>query len=292
VLRRRDAFSGPMLPQWPTDDALNDATVLVAGRGPLYPALSTALGERVKIIGALGVETAAKHLDTREVDGVVVGDGFSPRMIESFLRILDQDARFRDLPVAVIGGPVRSTLPNVEEVAADPQVIVARIVPLLRMHAFEARLRRLLSSLETGGMIDSATGLLAPACFFRDLAKAIAEASDRSQPLTVARFSFDGPIEPRAGLDGARLVRRLVRAIDFATREEDGAILVAFTQTDLRSAHVVARRIAGLLKTTMLNPQRAPAKVVANVTLATLKAGDTPDTLMLRVRGRQMVAAE
>ena len=74
-------------------------------------------------------------------------------------------------------------------------------------------------------------------------------------------------------------------------REDDGAILIAFTQTDLRSAHVVARRIAGALKNTML-AARPPEHVTANVTLATLKAGDTLDSLMLRVMGSRMVAAE
>ena len=67
---------------------------------------------------------------------------------------------------------------------------------------------------------------------------------------------------------------------------------MAFTQTDLRSAHVVARRIAGALKTTMLGSHRTSQQVTANVTLATLKAGDTLDTLMLRVMGSRMVAAE
>jgi hypothetical protein len=86
--------------------------------------------------------------------------------------------------------------------------------------------------------------------------------------------------------------RGLIRAIDFATREQDGAILIAFTQTDLRSAHVVARRIAGLWKTAMLRPLRAHAKVTANVTLATLKACDTPEGLFHRVLGSRMVAAE
>jgi hypothetical protein len=134
--------------------------------------------------------------------------------------------------------------------------------------------------------------LLTRECFLGDLGKAVAEASDRSQPLSLARLSFDGPFDERAGLDAARLVTRLIRAIDFATREQHSAILIAFTQTDLRSAHVVARRIAGLLKTTMLNPHRAHAKVTANVTLATLKAGDTPEGLIHRVLGVRMVAAE
>jgi hypothetical protein len=41
----------------------------------------------------------------------------------------------------------------------------------------------------------------------------------------------------------------------------------------------------------MLTPQRADP-LTANVTLATLKAGDTLDTLMMRVMGSRMVAAE
>jgi len=87
-------------------------------------------------------------------------------------------------------------------------------------------------------------------------------------------------------------VTRLIRNIDFGCRDIDGSLLMAFTQTDLRSAHVVARRIAGVIKNIMLMPQRAGDTVAANVTLATLKAGDTPDSLMRRVMGSQAVAAE
>ena len=51
-------------------------------------------------------------------------------------------------------------------------------------------------------------------------------------------------------------------------------------------------RIAGVIKNIMLMPQRAGDKVAANVTLAMLKAGDTPDSLMRRAMGSQAVAAE
>jgi hypothetical protein len=34
-------------------------------------------------------------------------------------------------------------------------------------------------------------------------------------------------------------------------------ILIAFTQTDLRSTHVIARRIAGMLRNNMLTPPGA-----------------------------------
>src|SRR5215510_7612868 len=50
VLRRIQLFASHpgQLPMLPVGDALDDATVLIAGRGPLYPALSVAMGERVK----------------------------------------------------------------------------------------------------------------------------------------------------------------------------------------------------------------------------------------------------
>ena len=77
---------------------------------------------------------------------------------------------------------------------------------------------------------------------------------------------------------------RITRAIDFACRDDDGAILIAFTQTDLSGAHVVARRMAGVLKNIVV-AQRG-VSTPANVTLATLKAGDTLESLMQRVTGR------
>lgn len=294
VLRRIELFAshGGKMPVLPVGDALEDATVLIAGRGPLYPALSVAMGERVKMIGALSVETAAKHLSSRDFDGIVVGDGFSPKMVEAFLTILAQEPRFRDIPIAVIGEAppdFSESLSNIDHVDGDPARIVSRMVPLVRMHAFEARLKRMLKSLETDGMFDPETGLLTRDSFLRDLTKAVADAAERSLALSLARYSFDGPTDARTSLDSARLVTRLTRNIDFACCDDDGSILVAFTQTDLRSAHVVARRIAGALKNSMLN---AGDQVTANVTLATLKNGDTIDSLMQRVMDSRMVAAE
>ena len=64
VLRRIELFTSHdgKLPTLPVGDALVDATVLIAGRGPLYPTLSVAMGERVKVAGALSVEAAARIL--------------------------------------------------------------------------------------------------------------------------------------------------------------------------------------------------------------------------------------
>ncbi len=83
---------------------------------------------------------------------------------------------------------------------------------------------------------------------------------------------------------------RMTRAIDFACRDDDGAILIAFTQTDLAGAHVVARRMAGVLKKIVVAQHGVSPP--ANVTLATLKAGDTLESLMQRVLEREPVAAE
>jgi hypothetical protein len=296
VLRRIElsASHDGKLPMLPVGDALDDATVLIAGRGRLYPTLSVAMGERVRIAGALSVESAARHLNARDINGIVVGDGFSPRMVEAFLTVLAQDPRFRDVPVAVIGEAppdFADALPNIDQVAADPRRLVARMIPLVRMRAFEGRLKRMLTSLDTHGIFDPETGLLTRASFWRDLKKVVAESADRSLPLSVARFSF-AKTDAWTSLDAARLMTRLIRNIDFATRDEDGDILAAFTQTDLRDTHVIVRRIAGALKSNMLPPRSAGVTPSAHVTLATLKAADTLDTLMLRVAGRRMVAAQ
>jgi hypothetical protein len=215
-------------------------------------------------------------------------------MVEAFLTVLAQEPRFRDVPVAVIGEAppeFADALPNIDQVAADPERLVARMVPLVRMRAFEGRLKRMLKSLDTEGMFDPETGLLTRESFWHDLGKVAADSADRSLPLSVARFSFTGTPDARGSLDAARLMTRLIRNIDFATRDEEGAILVAFTQTDLRGAHVFVRRLAGTLKSTVLTSQQTEP-LTANVTLATLKAGDTLDTLMMRVTGSHMVAAE
>ena len=199
VLRRIELFAahGGKLPPLPVGDALDDATVLIAGRGPLYPALSVAIGERVNMVGALSVEAAAKHLDARDIDGIVVGDGFSPRMVEAFLTVLAQEARFRDIPVAVIGdGAARlspTACPTSITSAATRQRIVPRMVPLVRMHAFEARLKRMMVSLDSRRHVRPAR----PACSRATPSGAIStrrspRRSDRSLALSLARLSFDG----------------------------------------------------------------------------------------------------
>ena len=118
------------------------ATVLLIGRGAGYAALSVALGERIGIVGALSIEAAAKHLNTRDIDGIVLGEGFSARVVDAFLTVLGEDARFRNLPVMVTLDGVLPAydLPNLEIICGDPARIVANASPLIRQHAFETHL--------------------------------------------------------------------------------------------------------------------------------------------------------
>jgi GGDEF domain-containing protein len=292
VLRRTNTLAsrGELPPELPQSDPLDDATVLITGRGRSYPALSVAIGERVGLVGALSIEAAARALNVRDVDGMVIGDGFGPRVIEALLTVLAEDVRFRDLPVAVLGGhpavtePFAAHLPNLERIAEGPQRLVERFLPFVRLHAFGQRLRRMLKSLDAKGMIDPDTGLLGHEAFWRDLNRAVDDAERRGVGLSIARFSF-GAGDRRVGVDAARLVGRLMRQVDFACREADNSIFAVFTETDLRAAHVIARRIASILKNTMLAPEQKPQGMDTAVTLATLRPTDSVDTLIARVVG-------
>jgi hypothetical protein len=292
VLRRSRTLAsrGEILPKLPAGDPLDDASVLVAGRGRSYPALSVAVGERVGVVGALSVESAARALNVRDIDGMVIGDGFGPKIVEALLTVLAEDVRFRDLPVVVLGGhpatiePFAIELANLERIAEGPERLVERFLPYVRVHAFGQRLKRMLKSLDAKGMIDPDTGLLVHDAFWRDLNRAVDDADKRGVGLSIARFSFDGS-DRRVALDAARLVGRLMRQIDFACREADNSIFAVFTETDLRAAHVVARRIASVLKNTMLAPDRKRSGIEAEVTLATLKPTDSVDSLIARVVG-------
>ena len=123
-------------------DPRTDATVLLLGRGGGYAALSVALGERVGVVGTLSIEGAAKHLNSRELDGIVLGEGFSPRVVEAFLTVMAEDSRFRHLPIIVTvpGATVASDLPNMEIALGDPECVASDALAMFRQHAFAARL--------------------------------------------------------------------------------------------------------------------------------------------------------
>jgi hypothetical protein len=264
-------------------DPARDATVLLIGRGGAYPTLSVALGERTGMVGALSIEAAAKHLNVRDIDGIVLGEGFSPRVIDAFLTVLTEDARFRNLPVVVTGGDLAPSyeLPNLEVVSDDAAQVVATALPLIRQHAFEAHLSRTLKAIDADGLIDARTGLLTREAFERDFASAIYQTQQRGGGLSVARFAFD-PEHPRAQFDGARIISRLMRQMDFGAAQEDGSVVVVFAETDLKTAHTIARRLSSVMRHTSHGQRDARSEPV--VTVATLLPSDSAKSLRSRLQ--------
>jgi hypothetical protein len=263
-------------------DPARDATVLLIGRGGAYPALSVALGERMGVVGALSIEAAAKHLNSRDIDGIVLSDGFTPRVVDAFLTVLAEDARFRNLPMVVASEGVQATyeLANLEIVAANPARIAVSVLPMVRQHAFEVHLSRTLRSLDADGLIDARTGLFNSAAFDRDFATAIFQCQSRGGGLSVARFAFD-PTHPRAQFDGARIISRLMRQSDFGVAREDGSVLVVFAEADLRNAHMVSRRMSAVMRHTSHGKRDTRAE--PTVTVATLLPNDSAKSLLARL---------
>jgi len=270
----------------PTSDPIDDATVLLLGRGGAYPALSVALGEQMGVVGALSIEAAAKHLNARELDGIIVGDGFTPRVLDAFLTVLSEDSRFRNLPVVVrsLSGLVADyDLPNLEVADTDPPMLAAHAVPLIRQQAFESRIGRALKSIDVGGLLDPRTGLLNEDAFSRDFETAVTETQTRGAGLSVARITFaQGSISERMRLDAARILSRLMRRMDFATLDEYGAIVIVFAEADLRNAHAIARRLTSVLRHTMYST-KGDQRLDPQVTVATLKPGDTASAILRRL---------
>jgi hypothetical protein len=271
-------------------DTALDATVLLVGRGGAYPTLSVSLGERTGVVGALSIEAAARHLNTRDIDGMVIGEGFSPRVIDAFLTVLTEDARFRHLPVVVTSGDLAPSyeLPNLEILSGEPAQMVATALPLIRQHAFEAHLSRTLKSIDAEGLIDARTGLLTSVAFERDFASAVYQTQQRGGGLSVARFAFD-PAHPRAQFDGARIISRLMRQMDFGAVFEDGSVVIALAETDLKTAHTIARRLSSVMRHTSHGKRDVRAEPV--VTVAASEPKDSAKSLLARLSEESRRAA-
>ncbi len=278
--------------QLPPSDPLQDATILLIGRGASYPALSVAIGERTGVVGALSIEAAAKHLNARDLDGVVIGDGFSSRVVDAFLKVLSEDSRFRHLPVILTGEASQLQtydLPNLEFATGTASDIVTRAVPLIRQNAFEMRLHRALKSIDAGGLLDPRTGLLTQDAFARDFATAVIEAKARGAALSAVRLALASS-GPRARLDAARILSRLMRRMDFATLYDDASIVIAFPETDQRTTRMIARRLTSVLKQTVVNSKK-DGRFDPDVTFATLLPNDNVETILDRLRSSDHRAA-
>jgi hypothetical protein len=261
-------------------DPARDATALLIGRGGNYPALSVALGERMGVVGALSIEAAANHLNNRDIDGIVLGEGLTARVVDAFLTVLSEDTRFRNLPITVASGQLARDydLANLETISAKPTDIAACALPLIRQHAFEAQLKRTLNALDARGLLDPWTGLLTSVAFARDFTKAVKQTLSAGGGLSVARFAFES--SERARLDAARIVSRLKRRTDFGAVHHDGSVLAVFANTGLRDAHAIARRLSSVMRHTS-HGRRARSDAV--VTVATLLPSDTPKSLLARL---------
>ena len=277
----------------PVGDPLEEATVMIVGRGPLYPRSSVAIGERFGMLGALSVETAARHLNSRDIDGIVIGDGFSQRMVEAFLTVLAQDDRFRHIPV--VGrrrGSARSrrTLPNVDRIDGDPDAWSRASLPPVRLHAFEARLKRMLAASKA-----TASSIRNRPSYPRPFLPGTQQSHRRSWAAGHA-LSIGALLVRRRSPAHARPMtargwwRGLIAQQRLRLPGRRRSLLIGFGQTDLRSAHLVARRMAAALRRQMLDADRR--RIDAHVTLATLKGTDTLDPLLQRVDGGEVVAAE
>jgi hypothetical protein len=281
VLRRLDDGAAPQI-KLPDTDPARDATVLLLGRGAGFPALSVAMGERMGVVGAFSIEAAANHLNTRDIDGVVLGEGFTARVVDAFLTVLAEDARFRNLPVVLTTAELVPSydMPNLEIVLGEPAHVAAHALPLIRQHAFEAQLSRTLRAIDAGGLLDPQTGLLTTGAFDRDFATAIAQTKSHGGGLAVARFAFD-PGHPRAQLDGARIISRLMRRMDFGSLHSEGSVLVVFAETDLRGAHAIARRLSSVMRHTSHGKRSGRSEPVVSV--ASLSPSDSPASLLARL---------
>jgi hypothetical protein len=277
VLRRlADEPAGARLIE--NDSALH-ATMLLIGRGGAFPALSVALGERAGVVGAFSIEAAANHLASRDIDGIVISEGFTARVVDAFLTVLSEDARFRHLPVVLTSEELAPSyeLPNLEIITGEPAHIASNALPLIRQHALEAQLGRSLRAIEAKGLLDPQTGLLTPAAFERDFASAVTQTLAEGGGLAVARFAFD-PEQPRAQFDGARIISRLMRKMDFGAARPDGSVIVVFSDTDLRNAHAIARRLSAVMRHTSTGRRGARNEPV--ITVAALGPKDSAKSLL------------
>jgi hypothetical protein len=290
VLRR--LASNPAAPmREPDNDPIHDATILLIGRGAAYPMLSVAFGEQLGVVGALSIEAAAKHLNARDLDGIIISEGFTQRVADALLTVLAEDTRFRNLPIAVTTGSLAAAydLPNLEVMPGEPAHIANIFLPLVRQHAFEARLHRTLKSLDAGGLLDPRTGLLTADAFHRELNTAINQTQSRGGALSVARFTLNQKHE-RPLFDAARILSRLMRRMDFGTLENDGSIIVVFADADLRNAHMIARRLSSVMKHTAHSTKRA-LRIDPHVALTMFRPGDSVKSLLARLNDEACRAA-
>ena len=80
-----------------------------------------------------------------------------------------------------------------------------------------------------------------------------------------------------------------MRQMDFGAAQEDGSVIVVFAETDLRTAHMIARRLTSVIRQTShgkRDPRSEPL-----VTVASLLPSDSAKSLLARLYGEARRAA-
>ena len=113
-----------------------------------------------------------------------------------------------------------------------------------------------------------------------DFASAVYQTQQRGGGLSVARFAFD-PAHSRAQIDGARIISRLMRQMDFGAAQKDGSVIVVFAETDFRTAHMIARRLSAVMRHTSNGKHEMRSDPVVSVD--SLSPSDTARSLLARL---------
>lgn len=198
----------------------------------------------------------------------MLGEGFSLRVIDAFLTVLAEDARFRNLPVVVTSGELAPTynLPNLEIISGDPASIVATALPLVRLHAFRGafephaaldRRRRIDRRAHRPARDRVRTRFLRPPCITRSSAAADCRPLRLRSRASARQF------------DGARIISRLMRQMDFGAIHDDGSSHQSCSPELICTTRMIARRLGSVMRHTTYG--KRDTNVEPAITVATLQ---------------------
>ncbi len=80
-----------------------------------------------------------------------------------------------------------------------------------------------------------------------------------------------------------------MRQSDFGVAQDDGSVFVVLAETDLRNAHMIARRMSAVMRHTSHGKRNADAEPVVSV--AALMPNDTAKSLLARLAADAQRAA-
>ena len=73
-----------------------------------------------------------------------------------------------------------------------------------------------------------------------------------------------------------------MRKMDFGAAQQDGSVVVVFAETDLKTAHTIARRLSSVMRHTSHGPHDARSE--PTITVATLLPNDSAKSLRSRLQ--------